>query len=65
MPTIKCTDKQLKVIKDACEEYGRLRLGQFLDFSKEMAFLDMISKRTTKKNSNRDVSPVTSYIILC
>ena len=27
------TDKQLQVIKDACELYGRIQLGQFREFS--------------------------------
>lgn len=39
MPTIKCTRKQLDVIRNACEEYGRVRLGQFFDISTDLALL--------------------------
>lgn len=33
MKTITVTDKQLKVIKDACELYGRIQIGQFVPFA--------------------------------
>lgn len=39
MPTIKCTEKQLEVICNACEEYGRVRLGQFFDFATDLSLL--------------------------
>lgn len=33
MKTLTVTDKQLKVIKDACELYGRIQIGQFAGFA--------------------------------
>lgn len=33
MKTLTVTDKQLKVIKDACELYGRIQIGQFTGFA--------------------------------
>ena len=33
MKTITVTDKQLQVIKDACELYGRIQIGQFTGFA--------------------------------
>ena len=33
MKTLTVTDKQLQVIKDACELYGRIQIGQFNGFA--------------------------------
>lgn len=33
MKSITVTDKQLQVIKDACELYGRIQIGQFTQFA--------------------------------
>lgn len=33
MKTLTVTEKQLQVIKDACELYGRIQIGQFVPFA--------------------------------
>ena len=33
MKTLTVTDKQLQIIKDACELYGRIQIGQFTQFA--------------------------------
>ena len=33
MPKITCTDKQLQIIKAACEIYGRVQIHQFIDLA--------------------------------
>ena len=33
MKTLTVTDKQLRIIRDACELYGRIQIGQFTQFA--------------------------------
>lgn len=36
--TITCTEKQAQIIRDACELYGRVQIGQFNDLATLLAF---------------------------
>lgn len=53
MPTIKCTQKQMEVIKNACEEYGRNRLGQFFDLATNLSLLGYEYKKDDPEFSRR------------
>ena len=51
--TLELTEKQAEIIKIALEEYFRIRMGQFDDLSRELAFTGFNYDKSNKENSEK------------
>ena len=51
--TLELSEEQAEIIKISLEEYFRLRMGQFSDFSRELAFTGFNYDKSDKGNSEK------------